>query len=669
MKVITKHILCIVICSLLVLFTSWFALAQKNRKPRRQVPQQSQQDKKTNDALMVHAELRPGAPLKLPATALAQTDEKDETVLPKRRRHARQDPHNEGGIAHDDPHHPGGSGTGGRPTPRPTVFDPVKLTKIRLGHDPQIAVGRDYIVATTTGSIVFFDKSGKQMDEKKSGGSNSGTSINHPHGGKDDFPLKTRMSTNEFFAPFLAQFLPDTHGNPDPTQPNPSFINRHLSTNVEGLFSRYRSMVCHPNDPKEAGCVNTAYDTRVVYDKSRGRFWVEAALRDPVWTIPDPRSLEGGLGFCDQSACAPLETGIPRRFIAVAVSKSEDPRDGFNEFVLVDEYGDWPRIALHGPFLILSHNNKGNIFLFDADKLARNDFNNGMIALGTIYKSELDVDDVYPVLQNDKADETSPNVATIPQFPGPGKSTKVPTFLVGIKGDKVKISAFDDAVVPQMIGVAFLHPKLMEGSITLNEDVPFPRASPIYRNGKIYLVGDECINGDDSDCHRQVRLIRIPVARGNAFLSGAIVPSGSAELGFLDTWIGDRYNQISYGVPAINVNKNGDMLIVFGTAGCCSNPFPPGAAFSVYYHDAPMESLTVPLFDAICGLPSNLDCMFAGHVPDAIDVAAVAVDPTDDATMWMTHGFVDGTIPPQLASPIVLGLKPKYRMAIGKLKP
>ena len=110
--------------------------------------------------------------------------------------------------------------------------------------------------------------------------------------------------------------------------------------------------------------------------------------------------------------------------------------------------------------------------------------------------------------------------------------------------------------------------------------------------------------------------------------------------------IGDSYNYISYGVPAINVNKKEDMLIVFGTAGCCSHPFPPAAAFSVYYHDAPMEGLTVPLFDAICGLPNNLDCEFAGHVPDHIDVPAVAIDPTDDATMWMTHGFVDGTMPP-----------------------
>lgn len=648
MRAITKRLLSILICFSLILFVSWLARAQKNRRPRRPAAQRNQQNKKVNNALLVHAELRPGAPLELPASALVQTDEKDDTVVRSRRRHRRQDHNKEGGIPNDDPHHPGGGGSGGRPTPRATVFKPIEQTKMRLGHDPQIAVGKDYVVATTTGSIVFFNKSGDQLTEKRSGGSIGG------------FPLKTRMKTNDFFAPLMAPFLNGPDGKPDHNKPNPNDVNRHIFTHFDSIFLKpYRSMACHPDDPTEVGCVNTAYDTRVVYDKQRGVFWIEAALRDPVWVDSD----------CDKNACAPLETGIPHRFIAVAVSKSEDPRDGFNEFVLVDEYGDWPRIAVHGPFLILSHNNKGNIFLFDADKLARNDFNNGQIALGTIYKSELDVDDVYPVLQYDKADETSTNAATIPTFPLPGKSTKVPTFLVGIQGDKVKIYAFDEVVVPQMIGVAFLHPKLMEGSITLDEDVPWPRASPIYRNGKIYLVGDECIEGDDSDCHRQVRLIRIPVSRGNAFLSGAIVPSGSANLGFLDTWIGDRLNEISYGVPAINVNKNGDMLIVFGSAGCCSNPFPPSAAFSVYYHDAPMESITVPLHDAICGLPSNLDCMFAGHVPDAIDVAAVVVDPTDDATMWMTHGFVDGTIPPQLAAPIVLGLTPKYRMVIGKVKP
>ena len=101
-------------------------------------------------------------------------------------------------------------------------------------------------------------------------------------------------------------------------------------------------------------------------------------------------------------------------------------------------------------------------------------------------------------MQYDKADETSTNAPTIPTYPLPGKSTKVPTFLVGAKGDTLKVFAFDEVVLNQMIGVSFLHPKLMEGSIKLDGDLPTFTAAPVYRNGKIYLVGDECNEGNDS---------------------------------------------------------------------------------------------------------------------------------------------------------------------------
>ena len=324
---------------------------------------------------MVHATLRPGPPLVLPGPSLAETDDHDDFVLPSSRRHGRQGRDHEGKF------------------PMMTLttlvakgFAPHRAPRFSIPSSRQ-KWGWDMIRKLQSAKIIlwqqpparlFFSTSPeKQLDEKKRHGNNQGGGSNQV-GVKDDFPLTTRMKTNAFFAPLLAPFLNDKHGKTDHSRPNPNDINRHIVTDVNaaGIFaSLYAPMVCHPDDPIEVGCVDSAYDTRVVYDKLRGVFWIEAALRDKVWVSSD----------CGNHACAPLATGIPHRFIAVAVSVSEDPRDGFNEFVLVDEYGDWPRIAVHGPFLILSHNDKQNVYLFDADRLAKNDFNNGLIGLGTFF--------------------------------------------------------------------------------------------------------------------------------------------------------------------------------------------------------------------------------------------------------------------------------------------
>ena len=72
------------------------------------------------------------------------------------------------------------------------------------------------------------------------------------------------------------------------------------------------------------------------------------------------------------------------------------------------------------------------------------------------------------------------------------------------------------------------------------------------------------------------------------------------------------------------------------------------------------ERYSVPLQEAVCHRSDNSDCRSDGHYPDHIDLAAVAIDPIDDATMWMTHAFRDGA----LTDP-----KKMYRMVIGKLKP
>ena len=304
-----------------------------------------------------------------------------------------------------------------------TTFDPVTESDIELGNDPQIAVSQKFIVATETSHIVFYDRHGHQLERKPDffGGS-----------------LPTRMEMKELFAPVLEPFLRGPDGKPDLTQPNPNDINRHL-----GPQKGYSWMICTPDHPVQIGCISVAYDTRVTYDRDRNRFWIISALRDPVWGA--------NYSKCDKDVCAPLDSKIPRRFVAVAVSRSEDPRDGFHEFVLVDEYADWPHLAVHGPFLIITHNTNTKVHLFDAQKLADGNFGNEPVGRGNLSSADFNSDPphwierIYPVVQHDRRDESDPTqdlfIPTRP--PDPGASKNVPTFLVGTGGDEITIFAFD----------------------------------------------------------------------------------------------------------------------------------------------------------------------------------------------------------------------------------
>nr|HEX4316897.1 hypothetical protein [Kofleriaceae bacterium] len=58
------------------------------------------------------------------------------------------------------------------------------------------------------------------------------------------------------------------------------------------------------------------------------------------------------------------------RVLVVAISKTADPRDGFLEYALFQQYEDWPTISIETPWLIVGHKNDTDLWLYDASKLA-----------------------------------------------------------------------------------------------------------------------------------------------------------------------------------------------------------------------------------------------------------------------------------------------------------
>src|SRR5262245_34332789 len=531
--------------------------------------------------------------------------------------------------------------------PPAMTFDPIAQTDILLGTDPQIAVSEQFIVVTAAPTVVFFDRAGKQLPEKPNA---SGAG------------LHTRMTVTTLFGPVLEPFLRGPDGQPDPHRPNPNNINLKL-----GAQPGNASLICTPLHPVQAGCVNEAYDTRVAYDRERRRFWIVSALRDQVWN--------DGSEKCKTDACAPLKTRIPRRFVGVAVTVTDDPRDGFHEFVLVDEYADWPRFALHAPFLIVSHNSNTKVHLFDAQRLADGNRDHLPVSRGFFDKTDFNspsslhvIDRIVPVVQHDRRDESDRNQSPfIPTRPvDPEVSRKVPTFLVGIGGDEITIFAFDpnDALLSTI-----RHPALSLARVPLAEGSFTIKVNAVYRNGFIYVVGARCATGSGRPCNHEIHFLKIPVFRGSGPVALSVFASAVPSTGFVETVFGgldlDSLNSQtgpSFEIPGVEVNRNDDAVVVYERSGFGRNLLfdAPGAFYRLVAHGGAESDGILHL--ALCGPTEaeKLGCAPPQPELSHIDTAGIAVDPTDDRTVWMAHAIADSDLAKS---------KHRYRLAIGHVTP
>ena len=192
------------------------------------------------------------------------------------------------------------------PPPRPGSFE------IDEGNDFQVAVGRRNLVAVTSSDIYFYKK--------------AATPTQLQHWDASEFFKKLWNGSNEN----------KVTGN----------INFHLGLPRSSTFG------CDPNSPdipkkflarspedrpkhldEINSCVNEYYDTRVIYDDQRQRFWIESAGRNHIWTCthdllqysglrtnpewdPDPTQKTGAMCHRDSDW-----KGSALRYIAIAVSK------------------------------------------------------------------------------------------------------------------------------------------------------------------------------------------------------------------------------------------------------------------------------------------------------------------------------------------------------------
>jgi hypothetical protein len=473
------------------------------------------------------------------------------------------------------------SGFGAADTPAPTT-GPVMDGPV-LGHDPQVAVSDRFLVVYTAHRYQFFDKA-------------TGTPLADDPGGEV-------QSAGDFNTLFLPVWAARDHAG----QPNPANINRRLK------FKPGEPLDCDHESPTSSNaCVQEFYDTRVLWDGLRKRFWVESAARNHLWFCKDSEPCDG-----------PKQTRTQaRRYIAIAVSKTEDPRQGFHHYILVDEYVDWPKIGLSERYLILGHRAGGSVYVFDADKLAAGNPDRGPVRVAKLDPRHFQgMKFIAPVNHH-----------------GP---TNGVTYLLGSDGS--------DTVRP----FALLNPDPSRAARPIL--VPGPpvkigtRMGPldgnaVFRNGALHW-GFEQWAPDHVREYRQIRLFRSP-ARFVATPRGPrLFASEDPAHGYFDVTVGGREpddapgDVLDYEMPALDVNAAGDVVVVYARKGFkTAREVPPEVRYSIVYHGEQQARPGLLLRrGSTSALPDVHDNGKSG-----IDLAYAQVDPADDRTVWVTHAYADG---------------------------
>jgi hypothetical protein len=494
------------------------------------------------------------------------------------------------------------SSTGADVAPRaPTTGLVVEGEK--LGHDPAVAVGDRFMMVYTAHRYQLYDKATGQLLAPEE---------------DDEVAVVGDFST--LFSPLWAPR--DKRG-----VPNQASVNKRLR------FAAGDPLLCDPEDPLGKGspaCVREFYDSRVLWDPDHKRFWIESAARNHLW-------------FCTRSPTEPCtdpkwSPSQPRRFIAVAVSRTEDPRKGWHRYVLVDEYADWPKMAIHERYLVLGHRGSPNVYVFDADKLAAGNPDRGPVRL-----AKLDAGSFSGARPGGAGPVSSARFIDPVTHHGP---TGGVTFLVGTdESDRVTVfglmSPDPSRAAPPVLVAA---PRVSIGTKVSNFE-----NNAVYRDGKIYLTWDECTPGHDGgtpgheDCGpRRIRVLRLPASRvaGKAALVASIDPAQ----GYLNTTFGGREpddapgDVADYVKPVLDVTAAGDVVLGYARRGFRTRaPMPFELRYSILYHgEAAPRPAALVRRGTWAEAPDIDDNSKAG-----IDLAGAQTDP-DDQRVWISHAVADG---------------------------
>lgn len=487
--------------------------------------------------------------------------------------------------------------------PPATTFD---LSMGGSSFDLVLAAGEEAVGVAFNASVYFFDKAGNPL---------SGGGI-LPSG---ELPL------NQVFGEFMRN-SPVTPGQEAPLDVNQYLGFPHACDGPE-----------YPTTVGNGYCVGgDPYDTRVQFDPVGRRFLVLANLRGPLATnlfanrakYPDfddellyELDYDAGYDTCGVYSAPGGKADVPdgehcklaRRVMALAVSRTADPRDGFFTYVFVENrYRDWPWMAVDDGWLILA---------------SHGDDDPASPATTLVSLADLQAGDSRPeYVHYFASDLGGQTIAEPPQQVGtwPGRS-----LVLNTSGSNWWFFALPHPPEPYA-----KQPATMLAT-TLTAAPGFGRERPVFRGGRIHLVGDieTPLEGDPDLAQSIVRHVRVPLSLSN----GVPTISTSTAQGYRATTFmpssGHRIDE-----PVAAINGADELLLAWGRAGIDpADEVPPRVEHTMLRKGASGWDLR-RVFRVGDGFA-------AGHPKKQIKAISTAVDPIDDRTFWVAHkyGRANGT--------------------------
>jgi hypothetical protein len=492
------------------------------------------------------------------------------------------------------------------------------------GVDPMIAVGFNYIIVTQEGTIAFFNKLGDQLKDK------DGNWVN--------------LTTREFFAGFLAGRRPDGSRNEH-------CINRHTGFPPHGQLADYPPSVnCDPDAADTKGRplppgVREFYDTRVHFDPESRRFFIFAPARTTKLLDKKTNSAcskEGG----DCINTSKQDNPFNRRYWAVAVSKNEDPREGFHQWMSTEAYiADGPEFSVNrGVMVITKYSENADIQPIGMKPAAY-----------ALCVTDLLAGNRYP----------RSHKLFRPDFPSYGKGELSPVTQYGSSNDRTFLVESHDF---EIVVYSFKNPVewqnfppvdrtsatiVTPGGTPIRIGHLWQREHPKYRDGKIYFTSAKVVEPREPNVRNPllaVRVFRLPLKN----LSTTPMASVNPADGFLYHLFGTNApddspgDKVSYEQPTVAVNKEGHMVILFCRIGFDTNEvLHPEARYSVYYSDerGPRSSRIIRKGDFTLTWENPDDPEPRQQTIRSpyylLDYQTAVVDPADDRTVWMISEYGD----------------------------
>jgi hypothetical protein len=368
---------------------------------------------------------------------------------------------------------------------------------------------------------------------------------------------------------------------------------------------------------------------------------------------------------------------VARRYFAIAVSKSEDPRDGFEQWITTESnYSDWPRVGVGDGVLVVAHNACKNPDNSDpcgdgdhtsvvnntralrpmlyAFRTADMSAGHNLIDNWKVYPYQIGGGSIFPVQHH--GDTGGWTYALKPND----------TLLDGYRFEK---SFGTLPTLNSTTGIVF------GGLSGYRESIHF-------HGGNLYLASG--IKQADRFPNLfperwDVRGLKLPIIEGsgNSWAIGLCPGTpGCLDFSFGTRAAGDGADDLwSYEMPSMAVNDNGDMAIIFGRVPVV---VPSGkgqeARYTLYYDDSRGLQGSHVLHEGDTVLK---DKFCSGGVQDPVataenywhiwyggdgcdtqshyqDYGTAVADP--EGNFWFAHSFADSTLK-------------TFRMVGGKVKP